>query len=44
MLYTLRKEARFHDGTPMTPEDVIWTFETLRDEGPPDATAPITAT
>ena len=36
VLYTLRKEARFHDGTPMTPEDVIWTFETLRDEGPPD--------
>src|SRR5262249_39484234 len=30
VLYTLRKEARFHDGTPMTPEDVIWTFETLR--------------
>src|SRR5271166_6734774 len=30
VLYTLRKEARFHDGTPMTPEDVVWTFETLR--------------
>ena len=35
VLYTLRKEARFHDGTPMTPEDVIWTFETLRAKGAP---------
>ena len=30
VLYTIRKEARFHDGTPMTPEDVVWTFEALR--------------
>ena len=35
VLYTLRKEARFHDGSPMTPEDVIWTFETLRTKGQP---------
>ena len=35
VLYTLRKEARFHDGTPMTPDDVIWTFETLRAKGLP---------
>jgi microcin C transport system substrate-binding protein len=35
VLYTLREEARFHDGTPMTPEDVVWTFETLRTKGPP---------
>jgi microcin C transport system substrate-binding protein len=35
VLYTIRKEARFHDGTPMTPEDVIWTFETLRTKGHP---------
>jgi microcin C transport system substrate-binding protein len=35
VLYTIRKEARFHDGTPMTPEDVIWTFETLRAKGHP---------
>src|SRR5881397_2292900 len=33
VLYSIRKEARFHDGTPMTPEDVIWTFETLRAKG-----------
>jgi len=35
VLYTIRREARFHDGTPMTPEDVIWTFETLRAKGQP---------
>jgi len=35
VLYTIRKEARFHDGTPMTPEDVVWTFETLRAKGLP---------
>jgi microcin C transport system substrate-binding protein len=35
VLYTLRKEARFHDGTPMTPEDVVWTFEMLRAKGLP---------
>jgi microcin C transport system substrate-binding protein len=35
VLYTLRKEARFHDGTPMTPDDVIWTFSTLRSKGQP---------
>jgi microcin C transport system substrate-binding protein len=35
VLYTIRNEARFHDRTPMTPEDVIWTFETLRAKGHP---------
>ncbi|MFI4949265.1 MAG: extracellular solute-binding protein [Alphaproteobacteria bacterium] len=35
VLYTLRKEARFHDGTPMTPDDVVWTFNTLREKGHP---------
>jgi microcin C transport system substrate-binding protein len=35
VLYTLRKEARFHDGTPITPDDVIWTFDTLREKGQP---------
>jgi microcin C transport system substrate-binding protein len=33
--YNLRKEARFHDGSPITPEDVIWTFETLKTKGAP---------
>ena len=35
VLYTLRPEAKFHDGTPMTPDDVVWTFETLRAKGQP---------
>jgi microcin C transport system substrate-binding protein len=35
ILYTLRKEARFHDGSPITPDDVIWTFNTLREKGQP---------
>src|SRR5579872_6792887 len=35
VLYTLRKEARFHDGSPMTPGDLAWTFETLREKGAP---------
>ncbi|MBB4304526.1 microcin C transport system substrate-binding protein [Rhodobium orientis] len=25
--YRLRPEARWHDGTPITPEDVVWSFE-----------------
>ena len=29
----LRKDARWHDGTPLTVDDVIFTFETLRDKG-----------
>ncbi len=33
--FTLRKEARFHDGTPITPADVVWTFETLKSKGHP---------
>jgi microcin C transport system substrate-binding protein len=27
--YRLRKEARWHDGQPVTPEDVVWTFENI---------------
>jgi microcin C transport system substrate-binding protein len=33
--FTLRAEARWHDGKPVTPEDVIWTFETLLSKGLP---------
>ena len=33
--FTLRPQARFHDGRPVTVEDVIWSFETLRDKGHP---------
>jgi microcin C transport system substrate-binding protein len=34
-LYTIRKEARFHDGTPITADDVVWTFDTLKAKGHP---------
>jgi len=33
--YTLREQARFSDGTPVTPDDVIFSFKTLRDKGHP---------
>ncbi|MBK8907509.1 MAG: ABC transporter substrate-binding protein [Rhodospirillales bacterium] len=33
--FTLRPEARWHDGTPITVEDVIFSFETLKAEGAP---------
>ena len=33
--FTLRPEARFSDGTPVTVEDVIWSFEKLGTEGSP---------
>jgi microcin C transport system substrate-binding protein len=33
--FELRPEAKFHDGTPVTAEDVAWTFETLREKGRP---------
>lgn len=33
--FTLRPEAEFSDGTPVTVEDVIWSFETLGTEGHP---------
>ena len=32
--YRLRKEARWHDGKPVTPEDVVWTFENLKKLNP----------
>lgn len=33
--FTLRPEARFSDGSPVTIEDVMWSFETLGTEGHP---------
>ncbi|EPX80340.1 extracellular solute-binding protein [Litoreibacter arenae] len=33
--FKLRDEARFSDGSPVTPEDVIWSYETLGTEGHP---------
>ncbi len=34
-LFTLRPEAKWQDGQPVTPEDVKWTFETLMEKGKP---------
>lgn len=33
--FVLRKEARWHDGRPVTADDVIWTFNTLIEKGTP---------
>ena len=33
--FTLREEAAFSDGSPVTVEDVIWSFETLGTDGHP---------
>ncbi|MEC9483349.1 MAG: extracellular solute-binding protein, partial [Halomonas sp.] len=35
MEFDLRPEARFHDGTPVTAGDVVFSFRLLRDEGSP---------
>jgi microcin C transport system substrate-binding protein len=35
VVFHLRPEARFHDGSPITPADVVWTFDTLKDKGSP---------
>jgi microcin C transport system substrate-binding protein len=32
--YRLRKEARWHDGKPVTPSDVIFSFDTLKKNSP----------
>jgi microcin C transport system substrate-binding protein len=33
--FALRPEARFHDGSSITADDVVWTFETLKTKGHP---------
>jgi microcin C transport system substrate-binding protein len=33
--FTLRPEARWHDGKPVTVDDVIWSLETLKEKGAP---------
>ncbi len=34
--FTIRRQARFHDGTPITADDVIFSVETLRRAGRPN--------
>ncbi len=33
--FTLRPQAKFHDGTPLTAHDVVWTLTTLKEKGHP---------
>ncbi len=35
VVFEMRPEATFSDGSPVTAEDVVFTFETLRDKGSP---------
>ncbi len=34
-VFTLRKEARWHDGVPLTAEDVVFTWESIQAHGAP---------
>ncbi len=33
--FTLRAEAKFHDGSPLTAHDVVWSLTTLKEKGHP---------
>lgn len=33
--FTLREQAKWHDGTPITPDDVVFSFYTLTEKGDP---------
>lgn len=35
--YRLRPEARWHDGTPITPDDVVWSFDVITKNSPGQA-------
>lgn len=35
IIFNLRKEARFHDGTPVTADDVVFSFNLLKEKGTP---------
>jgi microcin C transport system substrate-binding protein len=35
VIFNLRPEARFHDGSAITADDVVWTFDTLKSKGHP---------
>ncbi len=34
-IFNMRKQARWHDGKPLTAEDVAWTFDALKTKGHP---------
>ena len=35
VIYNLRKEAKFHDGSPITADDVVFSFTSLKTKGQP---------
>jgi len=35
VIFNLRKAARWHDGVALTADDVVWTFDTLKEKGHP---------
>ena len=40
--FEIRPEAKFSDGSPITAEDVVWTFDTLREtKGRPSIRRPV---
>ena len=41
--FHLRREARFHDGSPLTAEDVAFSLMLLKDKGHPEIAEPLTA-
>jgi microcin C transport system substrate-binding protein len=40
--FKLRPEARFHDGSPLTAEDVAFSYQLLKEKGHPDFQLPLT--
>lgn len=42
-VFNLRSEARFSDGTPVTAEDVVWSFQALKNDGLPAFKVPLQA-
>jgi len=36
VIFNIDPDARWHDGEPITAEDVVWTFETLKEKGTPN--------
>ena len=40
-VFKLRPEARFHDGSPLTAEDVAWSIEKLKSDGHPSIKLPL---
>lgn len=39
--FKLRSEARFHDGSPLTAEDVAFSYKLLKSDGAPDFSIPL---